>query len=760
MSRFLDVDATVENDSDLGSDGHESENESDRNFIDDTELEDDDNVEDDDKQDEAKRFYTESLVTTPYTRWPPALKAEGRLVLETIENLSEESMSSIKNELIITNSILYVLGHYLGDVPIKHRMAWALEMLNFQIPIDQVTDDDIMMQATRLRLQMSKLQLATAYHDKLLKTFDPRISEVESALAIICRAHEMIECAKTTVYYVTRAHHVQINTGIAPVSRYAEFRSCIPEIKPERPNQSHMIDYLLNEISKAGLVRLGKQLMKQQIVTVDYEDEEPDNDALQSLEQVRRRNIHHRVSRSKFRYGSRAYVPLKSISDYVYEKFSSDNHSLYFREFAVGKGRPASIIDYIEKCVESRLPVYKPHRHLHAFQNGIYIPSKHIFLDYTIVENHMPKEFLQYHCCSLKADIEFDALTLVEENPRWSDFAKIRAPLFDHMIETQFGIDQPDVIAWFYALVVGKMLYELEDQDNWQVIPYLFGVAGTGKSTIIDIVSSMYEVHSVQVLGNEMEKTFGLSILDKAGILMYTCPEVRPDFKLPQATFQSLVSGDALYLAAKNKDPETRRFKLPGIFAGNTYMDYQDTSKSVARRIVTFKFGTFIRNTDTGIKKKIRDELPYIMVKGNLAYRHMVELHGRKDIWSVLGSYFTNIRMELEAKMNPIQAFMLEKPGIVLQADGYISLDEFKHRVNHYIQVNGIKRPQNLFTDNIQDLFRMEGITKVVDERDWFGSPVMQTYVVGIALKPNVDPMTSLNRTGSSSSGGGGGRRY
>lgn len=755
MSKFIDSDVLVDDDSDLGSDGHESENEDDRKFIDDADGTDDEP--EDTSSADAKRFYSECLVGLAFDQWPAAVKAEARLVLEALENLPEESLESIRNPLILTNAVLYVHGLYLSEVPLALRMAWALEIFNFQVSLDQVTDDDIMIQATKLRLQLTRLHLALGYHGSLLTEKDPRISEVEIARDIFSRAHDIIECAKNAVYYVTRAHDVQVHTGLVPTSRYADFRSYVPQMKPQKPNTSHMIEHLLNEICKAGLLRLDNQLMKQQIVAVEYDDEEPDSDELVSLEQLRRRNMHHQVGRNRFRYGSRAYVPFKTISEYTYEQFSSDKDITLFREFTSSKGRPAAIIDYIEKCTESRLPVYKPHRHMHAFQNGIYIPDKHIFLDYTVVDNYLPKEYLKYHCCSLKADIEFDAQTLVLDNENWSDFDKIRAPLFDHMLEDQFGVNQPEVIAWFYALVVGKMLYELEQHDNWQVLAYLYGLAGTGKSTIIDVVSSMYEVHSVEVLGNEMEKTFGLSILNKDGLMMYTCPEVRPDFKLPQATFQSLVSGDPLYVATKGKDPKTRRFKLPGIFAGNTYMDYQDTSKSVARRIVTFKFDKFIDKTDTGIKKKIRPELPYIMVKGNLAYRYMVEQHGRKSIWDVLPEYFQQIRKQLEAKMNPIQAFMLEKPGIELRADGYISLDEFKMRVNNFIQMNGLRRPQNLFTDSIQDVFRMDGISKVNEERDWFGVPIAQPYILGINLKLGVEPLTSLNRTGSSSRGGGGG---
>ena len=68
-----------------------------------------------------------------------------------------------------------------------------------------------------------------------------------------------------------------------------------------------------------------------------------------------------------------------------------------------------------------------------------------------------------------------------------------------------------EVQFWFLACC-GKMGYEINELDRWQFIPFLRGVAQSGKSTILKhIASTWYNSDDVAVLGNDMEKCFGLS---------------------------------------------------------------------------------------------------------------------------------------------------------------------------------------------------------------------------------------------------------
>ena len=69
-----------------------------------------------------------------------------------------------------------------------------------------------------------------------------------------------------------------------------------------------------------------------------------------------------------------------------------------------------------------------------------------------------------------------------------------------------------------YALL-GRLLYEVGQRDNWQVLLFVKGMAGSGKSTIAKLIRNCYPSHLVGTLGSKMEETFGLSaIADKLSL--------------------------------------------------------------------------------------------------------------------------------------------------------------------------------------------------------------------------------------------------
>ena len=67
-----------------------------------------------------------------------------------------------------------------------------------------------------------------------------------------------------------------------------------------------------------------------------------------------------------------------------------------------------------------------------------------------------------------------------------------------------------------------------------QVIPYLKGIAGAGKSTIInDIAGRFYEQIDVGSISNNVERQFGISsFCDKS---VWVAPEIKSDFRIDQA---------------------------------------------------------------------------------------------------------------------------------------------------------------------------------------------------------------------------------
>ena len=125
--------------------------------------------------------------------------------------------------------------------------------------------------------------------------------------------------------------------------------------------------------------------------------------------------------------------------------------------------------------------------------------------------------------------------------------------------------------------------------DGWQVIPFLKGVAMSGKSTIITkVFKKFYDSEDVRTLSNNIERKFGLSSIYDG--FMFIAPEVKGDMCLEQAEFQSLVSGEDVSLARKYEKAKSIEWKTPGILAGNEIPNWKDNSGSVLRRILAWNF--------------------------------------------------------------------------------------------------------------------------------------------------------------------------
>jgi hypothetical protein len=73
---------------------------------------------------------------------------------------------------------------------------------------------------------------------------------------------------------------------------------------------------------------------------------------------------------------------------------------------------------------------------------------------------------------------------------------------------------------WIF-IFMGRMLHELNKFDQWQVILFIKGKGGTGKSCLLQICKAFFAAEDVAVLSSNCERKFGLSaIYDK---FMFLC---------------------------------------------------------------------------------------------------------------------------------------------------------------------------------------------------------------------------------------------
>lgn len=203
-------------------------------------------------------------------------------------------------------------------------------------------------------------------------------------------------------------------------------------------------------------------------------------------------------------------------------------------------------------------------------------------------------------------------------------------PLFDSVLSRQFT---PEVAATAMVLV-GRLMFPVGTHDNWQVMPWLVGTAGTGKSVVQDVVAAMFASSATGTLTGNQEQTFGLDGKYNCHVLLGRDLPRKMAPVLSQELLQCMVSGERICVPRKNQLALEVRWKVPQLFASNQLPDYADSAGQIVRRIVPLKFCKPVPEPDPTLLQRILEtELPALVSRAMEAYLAAAREHGRTGFW-------------------------------------------------------------------------------------------------------------------------------
>lgn len=260
-------------------------------------------------------------------------------------------------------------------------------------------------------------------------------------------------------------------------------------------------------------------------------------------------------------------------------------------------------------------------------------------------------------------DSDFDEEWLEHEDDWWD---AIETPYFDRILEDQgFREKNKDwkygsVYRWVFVLL-GRLLYEIGELDNWQVMAFLLGRAGTGKSTILNVLSELYEKGDVKTIANKIETGFGLDGF--ADALLAIARDVGKHFALDPEDWKSIVGGEDLSIRRKNLIAKSGLWKSGMIMAGNERPEWfkpsNDIEGSISRRTVIIGWQKGIRNLDTSLQSNIiKFELGKLLVKFNLAYHWAIRVVGIGSVHDFIPPYMNDQNENLWS--DPLFAYLFE----------------------------------------------------------------------------------------------------
>lgn len=408
-------------------------------------------------------------------------------------------------------------------------------------------------------------------------------------------------------------------------------------------------------------------------------------------------------------YYTHYYKQDKLISDFVRENCTRNIHQQNWKYVSQSrKGVRQSLqdlCDALEFLVDPNLPEIKRDRHKFAFRNGIYLTR---IIDENPQNRNQKIVRSQFYRYKDEAIADVDSRNIAAKYfdykftwyPDEVDWADIPTPSVDTVLRYQFShYDDYADISRFMFMVMGRMLFNLGDLENWQFMVHLLGIPGTGKSTILEhVVKEFYEPSNRVELDNKIEDQFGLGgAMNGKDVYLTVSSELGSNCQLDTTHMLKMCSGEEILLAIKHNDPITIVYPSHWMAAENEFPATW-VGLGIFRRCLFFMFNRRIRKVDrvSDLKDRLAVEMPNIIQKSVKAYHHYVNKYGRysghaKDIWSFCPQYFTDTKEAFQNNANVLLNYFVKSSRIIIAPSLVLSEEDMFTDYKEYCRINKLR---------------------------------------------------------------------
>lgn len=461
------------------------------------------------------------------------------------------------------------------------------------------------------------------------------------------------------------------------------------------------------------------------------------------------------------RFATHAWRHVHEIKDFVLKRTSKEDCFGQWQTMMKNNSLDRAT-HYLSHCTDPEFAPLQPSRLWHSFQNGIYFVDKQSFYRYgdpripsDIVACNFHDQVFDETICDMGYDFPVPHLDDVIKYQIKITPCSCSAELKQtekccHIVPIED--EQSRIVKWMYSFV-GRMLYEVGQKDKWQVMPFVIGRAGTGKSLLLKCIAHFFNTTDVETLANNSQKGFGLeTLIDK---LMWMCLEVKNDFTLDQAQLQSMISGENVSVMRKNKTALSVLWTVPGILAGNELANWVNNSGSMSRRMVLFYWERKVKAkmVDPYLDLKVKANIGYFLHKSALAYADCCKEFGDRDLWGsynddgneqmILPRYFHVGKNRMEVGTDPVMAFLRSETSVICSEGSVgMSWERFKASATNFFQKEGIKNfmwKESKYNTVFEDMgirkLKLDSkylATKGIDAEGVYTAPDGQSYQLNI----------------------------
>ena len=381
---------------------------------------------------------------------------------------------------------------------------------------------------------------------------------------------------------------------------------------------------------------------------------------------------------------TKAWKKYMTVEDYIETIFQKELNFEMWRRFTKSGNTRKNLVEHLKCCVDPMFPELQKNRHVFSFKDGIFVAKDDSQDGWWKFYPYDSQDFKKLPANLVSAkyfDMDFGAM-------EYKGWREIKTTSLDTILDYQ-KFDE-EVKRWMY-IFIGRMVFDVNELDKWQVVPFHKGMASTGKGKLCEICAHFYEGEDVGQMSDLPEKNFALSAIFNK--FMFVAPEITERFGLGQAEFQSMVSGELVSVAQKFKTAQAIEWKTPGMFAGNEPPGYRDNSGSIQRRMIIFPFRKQVlpEHMDMELPEKLKAETARILFKCVWAYQEAAREHKKAGIWSVLPATLQKAKEEMALSTNALRHFMASEV-MDYGEDKEIPLNLFIRQFNEHCRANNLGR--------------------------------------------------------------------
>lgn len=338
--------------------------------------------------------------------------------------------------------------------------------------------------------------------------------------------------------------------------------------------------------------------------------------------------------------------------------------------------------------MDELLKYIKTTKNLESFKelkiNNGYLAFKNCVLELKTAKILQFSDVLENICCRNYIEEDF----VYEKEGQTST-----TPNFDNVLETQ--IHDP-IERKLFMVVNGRLFFKVGEMDDYQICPFIKGAPHCGKSTIVNVMTSIMGKQNIGCM-TKHDKQFALaSVYGKDLMVMPDVPENTENY-IDSDSFLSMISGEQVPLRNMNIAGETVDWETPIFMAGMHFPKFEDKSGGINRRFVFFSFNTHIVNKDGTLKNALLKESPNIAYKYVKAY---VDFMGDNPTEADFSKFMTenmlNMRNEFQNNSDPLSTFLQlskSKVGLyyystVYKKNNLESLTDFNSRFSGWLSCN------------------------------------------------------------------------